>query len=331
MEVLIYIKKLDTIKKLDNISSNQIDTTRSMLRYINTIPYKEFIDLKKSYLIFYKNYNITYNLSRIMYKSYSANIFLQSYINIIIVSDTYILEFYKNYINSKVYSNYNISILYNFSIKDLARINCWKVSSDSYNISNILKPFKAGNAKLIKKISVIDLILKKYIESYLDSKVSLNFSRYCISFFSRRNIYLRVIRRRLRRMRRMLGLAKVSLRNFIRITLVFLITKDIDIFSKLLLQLMNSMHYKNHKRFLYYLKLFISKSMRYYFELLKFEGFFFYLSGKISGGGNSKKKRYAIRCGKYSLTNKMLKLKYKKGLIHTKTGVLGYKFMISYI
>lgn len=205
------------------------------------------------------------------------------------------------------------------------------MSSDSYNISNILKPFKAGNAKLIKKISVIDLILKKYIESYLDSKVSLNFSRYCISFFSRRNIYLRVIRRRLRRMRRMLGLAKVSLRNFIRITLVFLITKDIDIFSKLLLQLMNSMHYKNHKRFLYYLKLFISKSMRYYFELLKFEGFFFYLSGKISGGGNSKKKRYAIRCGKYSLTNKMLKLKYKKGLIHTKTGVLGYKFMISYI
>lgn len=70
--------------------------------------------------------------------------------------------------------------------------------------------------------------------------------------------------------------------------------------------------------------------MNYYFEILKFEGFFFYLSGKISGGGNSKKKNYAVKCGKYSLTNKMLKLKYIKGLIHTKTGVLGFKFMISY-
>ena len=90
------------------------------------------------------------------------------------------------------------------------------------------------------------------------------------------------------------------------------------------------MHYKNHRRFLYYLKLFISKSMHYYFNILRFEGFFFYLRGKIRGGGNYKKKNYAVKCGKYSLTNKMLKLKYKKGLIHTKTGVLGYKLMISY-
>lgn len=70
--------------------------------------------------------------------------------------------------------------------------------------------------------------------------------------------------------------------------------------------------------------------MNYYFSALKFNGFYFYLSGKISGGGNSKKKNYVVKSGKYSFTNKMLKLKYKKGLIHTKTGVMGYKFIISY-
>lgn len=221
-------------------------------------------------------------------------------------------------------------MLYNLTFNKLNEQNIIFSKKISNKVINIRTQFKASNIKILKKSSMLDIILKKYIETYLDSKVSINFDKYNINFFKRKNMYVKTIRRKLRRMKKMLKWAKISLRNFIRITLIFLCTKDIEIFSKILVKIMNSMHYKNHRRFLYYFKLFITKSMNYYFELLKFEGFFFYLSGKISGGGNSKKKNYAIRCGKYSLTNKMLKLKFKKGLIHTKTGVLGYKFMISY-
>lgn len=240
------------------------------------------------------------------------------------------LEFRRNSKNNKTYSNYDITMLYNLTFTKLNENNIKFSKKLANRTLNIRTQFKATNTKLLKKVSMIDIILKKYMETYLDEKISINFDRYSIRFFSKRNMYVKALRRKLRRMKKMLKWAKISLRNFIRITLIFLCTKDIEIFSRVLLKIMNSMHYKNHRRFLYYLKLFISKSMNYYFELLKFEGFFFYLSGKISGGGNSKKKNYAIRCGKYSLTNKMLKLKFKKGLIHTKTGVLGYKLMISY-
>lgn len=74
-------------------------------------------------------------------------------------------------------------------------------------------------------------------------------------------------------MKKMLHMARLSLRSFIRVSLVFLYTKDVDLFTKVLLKIMNSMHYKNHRRFLYYLKLFINKSMNYYFSILKFSGF----------------------------------------------------------
>jgi hypothetical protein len=201
---------------------------------------------------------------------------------------------------------------------------------DLNSVLNIRKPYRSSNGVLLKRTGLIDAILKKYIEQMLDTKVSINFDKYGISFIRKKGIFLKLLKKRMSRIRRLLRGSSLSLRTFIRVTFIFMSTKDLDLFSKVLLKIMNFMHYKNHRRFLYYLKLFITKSMSFYFDILKFEGFYFYLSGKISGGGNSKKKHYVVKHGKYSLTNKLLKLKFKKGLIHTKTGVMGYKFMISY-
>lgn len=329
MKTLNIIKTLNNIKKLDNISSDKFDFNFYDKQYKNTIVKREFIYNKTVFSSIFKNNNLIFNLN-----SFRSNnkfkILFNSYIWNILNIDTYTLEFYRNIRNNRVYSSYNISMLYIITFDKLNENNIKFSKKLANKTLNIRTQFKASNIKLLKKVSMLDIILKKYIETYLDEKVSINFDRYSIKFFNKKNMYVKAIRRKLRRMKKMLKWAKISLRNFIRITLIFLCTKDIEIFSKVLLKIMNSMHYKNHRRFLYYLKLFISKSMNYYFELLRFEGFFFYLSGKISGGGNSKKKNYAVRCGKYSLTNKMLKLKFKKGLIHTKTGVLGYKLMISY-
>lgn len=327
MKLLSLIKKINLIKKIDNISSINFDFENLNYNYKNNFISKEFINNKNIKLLAINNTN--FNLKKYL-TNHNFNIKFKKTLNTLPLIDNSGLRFFKNMANYKIYSNYNINMLYNLTFKKINENKHIFSKKNTNKTLNIRNQFRATNYKLLKKTSIIDLILKKYIESYMNEKVSINFDKYNINFFRRRVLYVKVLRRKLRRMRRMLKWAKISLRNFIRITLIFLCTKDIEIFSKVLLKIMNSMHYKNHRKFLYYLKLFISKSMHYYFNILKFEGFFFYLSGKISCSGNSKKKNYAIRCGKYSLTNKMLKLKFKKGLIYTKTGVLGYRLMISY-
>ena len=329
MKLMLYIKKINLIKKIDNIGSNKFNFESLNSDYNNAIIRKNFINNKIVKLTLHKNNNIIFMYNNIFKLNYFNPIFLK-FIQSHSKMDLDTLNFFKNMSNNKYYSSYNFTFLYNLTFNELNKKNELLSKKNTNKVLNIRSQFKTSNQRILRKTSTIDLILKKYLESYMEDKISINFDKYNINFFRKKTLYVKVLRRKLRRMRRMLKWAKISLRNFIRITLVFLCTKDIEIFSKVLVKIMDSMHYKNHRRFLYYLKLFISKSMHYFFNILKFEGFFFYLSGKISGGGNSKKKNYAIRCGKYSLTNKMLKLKFKKGLIHTKTGVLGYKLMISY-
>lgn len=329
MKLMLYIKKINLIKKIDNIGSNKFNFESLNSDYNSAIIKKNFINNKIVKLTLHKNNNIIFIYNNIFKLNYFNPIFLK-FIQSHSKMDLDTLNFFKNMSNNKYYSSYNFTFLYNLTFNELNKKNELLSKKNTNKVLNIRSQFKTSNQRILRKTSTIDLILKKYLESYMEDKISINFDKYNINFFRKKTLYVKVLRRKLRRMRRMLKWAKLSLRNFIRITLVFLCTKDIEIFSKVLVKIMDSMHYKNHRRFLYYLKLFISKSMHYFFNILKFEGFFFYLSGKISGGGNSKKKNYAIRCGKYSLTNKMLKLKFKKGLIHTKTGVLGYKLMISY-
>nr|YP_010411959.1 Ymf64 [Tetrahymena rostrata]QBI37929.1 Ymf64 [Tetrahymena rostrata]URP31119.1 Ymf64 [Tetrahymena rostrata] len=331
MKKLNFIKKINLLKKIDNINSINFSNEKFYSNYFNTIKIKEFYNYNHNLfkMIIYKNSNnIIFTSNKYLLKYYFDIRFL-NFINTVLLIDNHTLYLYRNFMNNKIHTSYDLTLIHTLALSNI--IKKGQMTRKNINsVLNIRDQFKATNEKILNKTTIVDITIKKLIESKLKHKVSINFDQYSIKFFKKKNLYAKILRRKMRRMRRMLRWAKLSLRNFLRISLVFLCTKDIDIFAKVLLRIMNSMHYKNHRRFLYYLKLFISKSLNYYYDVLKFEGFFFYLSGKISGGGNSKKKRYAIRCGKYSLTNKMLKLKFKKGLIHTKTGVLGYRFMISY-
>lgn len=320
MITLKLIDKINYFKKIENINLHNNNYSYLCLNILNqnkliTITEAEFYLINKNNKIF-----------NIAYIYHDLNFLIKKHIDITFENLNFNL--YREFNLNNIYTNYNISMLYAISLLNSDTSSIFDLDYNS--TLNIRKPFKASNSNLLKKTLILDSILKKYIESILESKVSINFDKYGIEFSKKKNIFLRVLRRRMRRLRKLLRYSDVSLRNFIRITFIFMYTKDIDIFSKVLVKIMSSMHYKNHRRFLYYLKLFISKSMNFFFELLKFQGFFFYLSGKISGGGNSKKKHYVVKHGKYSLTNKMLKIKYKKGLIHTKTGVMGYKFIVSY-
>lgn len=319
------LKLIAKIYRLKLLSDLAINNNTLLFKVENLLTNLDIITHNNSNVFFIKNNNIFLNKGFFESNKY-FKFYVLNYISLSIELLT--LLRYRDFFLKKVYTNYDLNMLYSLA---LLNDNTESIFDVDYNsIINIRKPFKASNSTLIRRTGLIDTILKKYIETILDTKVSINFDKYNLCFVKKKSIFLKILRRRMQRINRLLRNSDLSLRTFIRVTFIFMCTKDLDLFSKILLKTMNSMHYKNHRRFLYYLKLFITKSMSFYFEVLKFEGFFFYLSGKISGGGNSKKKHYVVKHGKYSLTNKMLKLKFKKGLIYTKTGVMGYKFMVSY-
>lgn len=278
---LKFIKYINILKPIKNIIISD-----SNFKFIekNLLTDLTLLNKTNSNIFFLKNNTKVFNSKLIIeYTQFKTTI--NSYINTSV--ELLILLRYRDSFFKKLYTNYDLSMLYSLSLinSDVESV----FDLDDSSIINIRKPFKASNSTLIRRTGLIDAILKKYIEKTLDTKVSINFDKYNLCFLRKKSIFLRILRRRMQRINRLLKHSDLTLRNFIRITFIFMCTKDLDLFSKILLKTLNSMHYKNHRRFLYYLKLFITKSMNFYFDVLKFEGFFFYLSGKISGGGNSKK------------------------------------------
>jgi ribosomal protein S3 len=87
---------------------------------------------------------------------------------------------------------------------------------------------------------------------------------------------------------------------------------------------------KRHKHFLSSLKYFLMHVHQIVFKYFKCLGLKISIRGKISVGGNSKKKRYNLALGTNSLGKKKLKISYANGLIKTTTGVLGLNILLFY-
>jgi len=59
-------------------------------------------------------------------------------------------------------------------------------------------------------------------------------------------------------------------------------------------------------------------------------GIYLRLKGKISVGGNSRKRSFTIRVGTYSFSSKDIKLEYTQFHLLTQTGILGVKLIVSF-
>ena len=100
---------------------------------------------------------------------------------------------YKHIFLKKKYTNYNLNLLYTLSILNSDTSTVFDLDSNS--VINIRKPYKSTNSILLKKTNLIDAILKKYIESTLQSKVSINFDKYNITFIKKKSIFLKLLKR----------------------------------------------------------------------------------------------------------------------------------------
>lgn len=78
---------------------------------------------------------------------------------------------------------------------------------------------------------------------------------------------------------------------------------------------MERLFFKQHKQFLYFVTVCLSKYFFYFEQIFNIKGLSLSVKGKISLTGASKKKKYLYRVGSYSLTTKQLKSSFADSFV----------------
>lgn len=298
---------------------------------------KVLIKLKLLKLI----YSYKINLFAYMHSNIILNIYINynsNNISYALCNNLNIFNFKKN-INFFKNQTYNQFFFYNFSLLNSIKYNSIKHFSN-YNFKYLFFYFlnsklKTHNMSLISNIYLNNLFFFKYfiakfIYSYLFNKnLLLNIDKNKVSLHSK--LYSSELI--LAKIRRFSNLKEINInqRVFLDLILVFLLTKDTVFFKNLLKYILESIHFKNHKRFLYNLKVLLSLVFDVYGSSLNILGLYIKIKGKIGLGGNSKKKKYNFKKGNFSFTKKDQKLSYNKDVIRTYSGVLGFEVYLTYL
>lgn len=116
--------------------------------------------------------------------------------------------------------------------------------------------------------------------------------------------------------------------NFLKMLILVFLSKDTILFTNWLKYFFETLYYKNHKKFITLLKYVFYFFFKYLKNYLNFKGLKFLIKGKISLGGNSKKKKQYFSLGSFSLTKKNTFVNYNKNFINTISGTLGFFFFI---
>jgi len=108
------------------------------------------------------------------------------------------------------------------------------------------------------------------------------------------------------------------------------INRDISILNNWILNKMNKINFRNHKKFLNVIQHFLFHYRYFFIFILNIDGFFLKVRGKLSVAGNAKKKVFFYKIGKVNLSKKINKIEHSQGVIKSTYGVLGLNMFLSY-
>lgn len=274
--------------------------------FIQNKLYLRYSPLYNSYFNYLKNVQISNNLQLnnkniYFFKNYKYNQFF------------FYQLFNTKLKSSNILTNYTLSYLFLF------------LKNNQYNISkfNVLSNYYKNNLFFIKYYIV------KFIYGYLNNKKLLFSLKKNQLDFNDNLIGYSLI---LNKAKRLLFLKElnINLKSFIEFLLVSLYSKDVILFKNFIKYILENIHFKKHKRFLYNLKVLLNLILNIYSYDLQLLGLYIKIKGKIGVGGNLKKRKYSFKNGSFSFTKKNQKLSYNRDIIRTYSGVLGFEIYLAY-
>lgn len=280
----------------------------SKLTENKTIKYKysaknNILSILYYFFIFYCYNNISFKYT----KKFNLNLHLLEYKLLSKFNYLYIRN-NKNF-NNQLLSNYNIFFSKIITFKE-------------YSLKNIL---------LRERVQFM-IFLSQYLMLFLSKKINkkliIQSSKYHVSELSFFKFKYTIIKKlnnapNIKRL-------KIKFKTFIKIIYILLKYKDLEIFKKWIEISMSRLPFKNHRRFLYALKVIFFLYLFPYFKYFNVLGLVIKTSGKIGLGGNSKTRSYYIKAGKYPRTTKSFKILYSQSNIFTLSGALGLSYYFTY-
>ena len=93
---------------------------------------------------------------------------------------------------------------------------------------------------------------------------------------------------------------------------------------------MESLNFKNHKKFLTFFNNFLNKYSGLFIDVLQIKGFFFDIRGKVGVTGSSKKRHFCFKFGSLNKSSKKTKINFNQNLVRTYSGVMGLTYILNY-
>ena len=213
-------------------------------------------------------------------------------------------------LNNQILNNYNIFFSKIIFLKE-------------YSLRNILL------RERIQFMTFLSQYLMLFLSKKINKKLIIQSSKYHVSELSFFKFKYAIIKKlnnapNIKRL-------KIKFKTFIKIIYILLKYKDLEIFKKWIEISMHRLPFKNHRRFLYTLKVIFFLYLFPYFKYFNVLGLVIKTSGKMGLGGNSKTRSYYIKAGKYPRTTKSFKILYTQSNIFTLSGALGLSYYFTYV
>ena len=261
---------------------------------------KSFLTLKL--LTTYINYNTKYKFSNKFILKKIIILKLTKLINLILFIKYFLrLKIKNNLLKNKKYTinnlKYKINYKNKFYLKYKIRFMNYYISFFKYSLEKLFKEkvfLKVINLKVHNNVNMYGFNLKKYLNYFKKNFSNININIFCYIFN------------------------------------LFLIHKDLNLLSDWFFKNVESLPFKNHKKFFTFFRNFFLKNERIFLNIFNIKGFFFDIRGKVGVAGNSKKRHFYFYIGKIDTSTKSTKVEQKLGIIKTHTGCLGTTFILSY-
>lgn len=294
------------------------------------------LNSNRKFIKIFLNLKLFFNINYIYNYLFNSNLFFNTWtykFNSLIKVNNNInifnYLFYKNFFNLKFYNLFFRNI----------NINLNKVSSN-YNFLSFLYFYKNCITKTNKSLSLQSLnnfnnlfYFKYFILNFIDS--FLNNKKLYISF-KKNSVLINevdfIYNILLKKVKFLTYLKEINFKNKLLLNMVIyvLISKDVTLFKNTIKYILENLHFKKHRRFLYSIKVLFKFLSLYLFRKFNCLGVVLKIKGKIGVGGNLKKRKFILKTGSFSFTKKSQKIQYIKDSIRTYSGVLGFEFFIAF-
>lgn len=221
----------------------------------------------------------------------------------------------KKLLNSNVISNYDFKYLFTYYF--------FFVQNIKLGLSKYFSTTYQNNFFFLK------FFVLKFINSIVkDKNVFLSFNKDNLITLTDKSFYFYLSKKV--KYLRFLNEINLKGKSFLNLLLVFLYNKDVVLFKNALKSILENLHFKTHRKFLYNLKIIFKSLAPIFYSRFKCLGLYIQVKGKIGVGGNSKKRKFVYKLGSFSFTKKNQKLSYAKDSIRTYSGVLGIRIFLAY-